>query len=1099
MQSKRFYLSILFVLQFLHVNAQTTLFSLLPPDSTGVNFVNIIKDTKDLNVIKYEYYYNGGGVAIGDVNNDGLPDLYFSSNVNECRLYLNEGNLKFKDVTKEAGVGAAGGYHTGVTFVDINNDGWMDIYVCQSVAADTNARKNILFENNKDGTFTNKAAQYGIADAGISVAGYFNDLDGDGDLDLFVINDPYNIDFAKTIHLAYNSQNVLAAVQDTITYYESDHYYENVNGKYIEKTAAAGLRTHSFGLSAILQDFNGDGLTDIYQANDYLKPDYLFINQGNRKFINEFEKFFNHSSYSSMGSDYADLNNDGFSDLMTDDMLPEGNERQKQLRGGNNYDEFDKVVKYGYGYQYVKNVLQLNNGNNTYSDISYFTGMAYSEWSWAILMADFDNDAWKDVYIANGYMRDITDMDYVKFKMDSIKKVIIKVKSNEDVSNLLSAIPQVKVLKCYFKNYGGLNFKREITSTGLTQAALSFGAAYGDLDNDGDLDLVVNNTNDFAFVYRNNTMENKTANSIRIQLNGPEKNRTGIGTKIETVTPDHIKQVLIYNPEKGYLSCNDKTNIVGIGQNTSCNIHVTWPDGKQQLLNDVKANQLLILNYADAKDTTVTVLKNKTLFADITTQTKVDYSYTENQHIDFKLEPLLPHKFSQMGPCVTVADFTGDKLDDFFVGGAKDHAAILFSQNADGTFTKTSEPVFDADKLYEDGAAASFDFDGDGDNDLIVSSGGNDYPNDNSKYPVRVYLNDGKGNFSKSKASNKYFTSANSIAVSDFNKDGSPDIFIGGRTVPGHYGLIPKSFLLTVSGDTLKDITSTTVLGNIGMVSTVQWSDINNDGWKDLVLAGEWLPITYVLNTNGLLNGVPEIIDNTYGWWNKISIIDIDNDGDMDIVGGNLGMNTRYKGTTDRPVTMVASDFDNNGSTDCLISTYVKGKSYPIAIRDYTLDQMPYLRKKYLRYAPYSLATVNDIFTPEQIEKANKFVANDMYSTVFINDGKGIFAKVNLPTEAQFFPVNGIQFADVNHDNLPDLIMVGNDYSTEVETGRNDAGIGLVLLNLGGGAFKTMPVTQSGFFIPGDVKCLEKIIVGDKTIFIAGKNKDQLQLVELEK
>ncbi len=1086
-------LLIFFVCQ--NIFAQTTLFTLLPPDSTGVDFVNIIKDTKGLNVISYEYYYNGGGVAIGDINNDGLPDIFFTSNVNECRLYLNQGNLKFKDVTAAAGVMAGGTYHTGTCMVDINNDGWLDIYVCQSVA-EAQYRKNILFENNKDGTFTNRAAEYGIDDAGYSMAAYFNDLDNDGDLDLLVLNHPRNLDFARAVHLAYNKNGVLEAVKDSITAYESDQYYENVNGKYFNKTKEAGLETHAFGLSAVLQDFNGDGLTDIYQANDYLKPDYLFINKGGGKFVNEFDKFFGHGSYSSMGSDYADINNDGLSDLITVDMLPEVNERQKQLRGGNNYDEFEKVVKYGFGYQYVKNVLQLNNGNNTYSDISYFTGMAFSEWSWAVLTADFDNDGWKDVYIANGYMRDITDMDYVKFKMDSIKKELIKVKTDEEVVQLLEAIPQVKVLKSYFKNYGDLKFKREIKSTGMDHFALSFGAAYADLDNDGDLEIVVNNSNDYAFVYKNNARELQLGNSIRIKLNGSAKNIHGIGTTITSHTAYLKDQTIVFNPMKGYLSSHDNTVLIGIENNSTADLTITWPDGKVQLLKNVSANKLTTINYADAMVAAHDSIITKTFFKDVTAATKVNYTYTENQYIDFKLEPLLPHRFSQMGPCICVADFNGDKLEDFFVGGAKDKPAKIFYQNSTGGFAGSDQALFYTDKMYEDGACSAVDFDKDGDIDIIVTTGGNEYPNDKMKYPVRFYNNDGKGIFSKSTYSFRVFTSSNSISVADFNKDGNTDIFIGGRSVPGHYGIIPNSFLLSIINDSLINI-SFPQLTNAGMVTSSAWADMNNDGWSDLILTGEWMPISVFYNDNGVLKQTSSTIENTNGWWNKIITTDIDNDGDQDIVAGNLGMNTRYRGTIDRPVTMVVSDFDDNGSTDCIINTYVKGQSYPIAIRDYVLDQMPYLRKKFLRYKPYSAATLQDIFTADQLAKATNFTANNMYSSVFFNDGNAAFVQMPLPNEAQFFPVNGIQVADINTDGISDLLLAGNDYSTEVETGRNDAGIGLALLGKGNGTFTSMSVTQSGFFIPGDVKCLEKIIVGGKTVFVAGKNKDKLQFIKM--
>ena len=1074
-------------------SAQQKLFTLLPPESTGIPFVNDIMDTKELNVVSYEYFYNGAGVAAGDINNDGLTDLYFSSNVGDCKLYLNLGNLRFKDITSQAGVNGGGGYKTGTLMADINADGWLDIYVCKSVAANPKLRKNILYINNRNGTFTNRATEYGVDDEGFSMNAAFNDMDNDGDLDLLVLNHPYNLNFAKTIHLAYNKKGELEAVRDKPTPFESDQYYENVNGKFINKTAAAGLATRSFGLSAILEDFNGDGLVDIYQANDYLEPDYLFINQGGGKFLNRHDQFFRHGSYSSMGSDFADINNDGFSDLITTDMLPEGNFRQKQLRRGNNYDEFEKVVKYGFGYQYVKNVLQLNNGNGSFSDISYYTGTAFSDWSWGVLMNDFDNDGLKDIYIANGYMRDITDMDYVRFKMDSVKKALIRSGSQEDVVRLLSVIPSVKVLKSYFKNYDHFDFRKETKESGLDQPAWSFGAAYADLDNDGDLEIIVNNVNDPAFIYRNNTIETTEAQSVSILLKGPAKNSMGLGAKIRVTTADNCSVYFVANTMRGYLSSNDYKLVVGIGNHDEAELSIQWPDGKKQSMK-VKAGELIRPDHRDAVAVTEQTKKPSLYFRDITETIGINHLHTENAYIDFKLEPLLPHRFSQLGPCLAVADLNADGKEDLVVGGAKDVAAAVYLQQQDGRFLQTAQPALVGDKKYEDGAIAFADFDKDGFRDMLISSGGNDYGRDISMCPVRFYRNDGKGVFSLF-ATGPYTTSSNAIAVADFNEDGQTDIFIGGTTSPGNYGRIPESFLLTIRDGAIKDITPPQ-LKYAGMIKVAKWADLNHDSWLDLVLAGEWMPVSVYYGSAAGLDAVPFGMSDSYGWWNALELTDIDQDGDLDIVGGNLGLNTRYTGTPDKPVTMVVSDFDENGSTDCIISTYIKNNSFPIAIRDYVLDQMPFLRKRYLRYNLYSGTVVGEMFTPEQLAKAQSFHANNMRSMVFMNNGRADFTAIALPPEAQFFPVNGIRSMDVNKDGHTDLLLAGNDYSTEVETGRNDAGIGLLLWGNSKGQFKTVPVTESGFYVPGDVKCLEYITINGQRCLIAGKNKDRIQVIQ---
>ncbi len=1078
------------------LSAQNQLFSLVSPDSSGVKFSNIIKDDKEINILEYPYFYNGAGVSLGDINNDGLPDIYFTSNRYECKLYLNKGNLKFEDVTKKAGVGGfPGALVTGVVMVDINNDGWMDIYLCRSASKEPEMRRNILYVNNKNGTFTNRAKEYGVDDDGYGTCGYFNDLDGDGDLDLFVVNHPYNFVENAGIHLTYDSSGFLVASKDTSLRGESSRYYENINGKFVDKTYEAGLRTRTFGLSALLQDFNGDGKTDIYLANDLLEPDYLFVNKGNGKFVNEFDKHFRHGSYFSMGTDYADLNNDGHSDLIVTDMLPDDNRRRKQLQMPSNYDVFDKQVKYGFGYQYLKNVVQVNNGNSQYSDLSYFTGMAFSDWSWAVLINDFDLDGLKDVYIANGMPRDIHDMDYVRFKMDSVNKALVNTINSNEIHQLLSAIPKVRIQKHYYRNYGNFQFKRENKEAGLEQFAWSFGAAYGDLDGDGDLEIVVNNINDNAFIYKNNTVESQLGNSIQILLKGPKNNLNGIGTKIQIITADGIKTTTIVNPMKGYLSSHDKKQVIGIGKNSEAKMVIIWPDGKQQRIGIVKPGRIIEILYSESIKMAKTPDKKKTLFEDLTSKFRLNHFYKENEYIDFKLEPLLPHRFSQFGPCLAVGDFNGDKLEDLFVGGAKDQSAAIYFQNADTSFSASKQTVFEADKSFEDGAAAVVDIDKDGDNDLIVTSGGNEYPNQPAKYPVRIYLNDGKGNFGVSTYSGKFFTSANTIAIADIDKDGTPEIFVGGRVVPGHYGRIPKSYILTIKGDSLQEIQVSSAISYAGMVTSAVWADLNNDGWMDLTVAGEWMPVSIFYNDKGVLRNQAFTMENSHGWWNKIVAADVNKDGKTDLIAGNMGLNSRYQGNKEKPISMVVSDFDNNGSTDCMISLFMRDKSYPIGIRDNVLDQMPYLRKKFLRYHSYADATIEDIFTPQQLEKASHFSATHLESTVYLNEGNGAFRELLLPAEAQHFPVNIIEVQDYNQDGISDLLLAGNDFSSEVETGRNDAGFGLYLLGMGEGQFKSIPTTDSGLFVPGDVKTMVPIQFGNQTLYVIGKNQDYLQII----
>ena len=1077
-------------------NKAQQLFSQISATQSGITFNNILLENKEFNTFTYGYLYNGGGIAVGDINNDGLQDLYFTGNMVPNKLYLNLGNLKFRDITDSAKVQSDLGFKTGVTFVDINQDGFLDIYVCRSALSDKELRRNLLYINNGNLTFTERAKEYGIDDASFSTQSYFYDMDLDGDLDMFLLNHPPDMNYANKVQLTYDEKGKLAALTDTHRLHVSYRYYENINKRFKDKTISAGLGTHHFGLSAIIADFNADGFPDIYACNDYSSPDLLFINNKNGTFTNKLDDYFKHTSYSSMGSDYADINNDGHFDLMVTDMVPESIQRQKQLKGIGNYDNHNKRVEYNLGYQYAKNVLQLNNGNFTYSDISYLAGVAFTEWSWAPLLADFDNDGLKDMYVTNGYLRDVTDNDFMMFEGDSIRKEVINSNSGEDAMKVLSAIPSNKMINYLYKNNGNLTFNNITTNAGMDTPSWSNGAVYADLDNDGDLDIIVNNVYDTPFLYKNNTTDNKTANFIRFKLKGSATNIDGIGAIVEIETPDGKKQIQHFMPDKGYLSSNEWLVHFGIGRNDKANVTVTWPEKKQQSLKELAANTVYTLELSNAKAANSTPEKSNSFFTDLSTESKINYTYKENQHIDFKLEPLLPHQFSKMGPCIAVADINADGRDDFFVGGSKNNEAFLYTQDAKGSFDLLKSATISADKQFEDSGAEFFDADNDGDKDLLVVSGGNEYPEKETMYPVRLYTNDGKGNFTKSVNFPAIYTSSKAIAINDYDKDGWLDVFIGGRVVPGHYGLIPNSYLLRNTNGTFSDITSQLPsVFKIGMVSDATWCDVDADGWNDLVLVGEWMPLTVFKNNQGTLNNTASILQNSYGWWNTVFPCDIDSDGDIDLVGGNIGVNSRYRGNEEFPITMTVSDFDNNGSTDCIISVYQDGVSHPLALRDNVVDQMTILKKKFLRYRDYSKAQLTDIFSAEQLKNAQTFKANNIGNTIFLNDGKGNFTSQLLVVKAQVFPIQTVLAEDLDKDGKPDLLLAGNDYSSEVESGRNDAGIGLMLSNQGSGRFRSLSVLQSGFYVPGDVKCMKKIKVNNKPCILVGKNEGKLQLL----
>ena len=983
----------------------TKQFTVLPESSTGVGFRNDIVETPNMFMYMYENLYVGGGVSIGDINNDGLPDVYFSSTLGSNKLYLNLGNFKFKDITEAAGVNGGDGIKTGISMVDINNDGYLDIFICKSGYKDPSLRKKILYINNKNSTFTNKAAEYGLEESSFTMQAYFFDYDNDGDKDVFFVDHPS--DFSKSMTIpatVVNGKMVYAA--DTNTVYVSDRLFENRNGKFVDVTKNAGLITHAFGLSASIADINEDGWPDIYVANDFNKPDFLFINNKNGTFTNKLSEYIKHVSFSAMGSDINDFNNDGHEDIFVVDMAVEDPVRQKQLFAVNqNYDKFQLLLKYGLYYQYPHNSLQLNNGDGSFSEISNYAGVSETEWSWAPLIADLDNDGWKDMYITNGLKRDITDWDYKVFVLDSIINSMNKGKS-VDLNTWLQSIPSVPTKNYFYHNNGSLKFDNYTNTWSDAPPSFSNGAAYADLDNDGDLDLVVNNVDGPAFIFKNNTREISAASHfLRFRFyKSPGSFNEVYGPTIKLTNSKGQIQFQHYHPQRGFLSGMEHVLHFGIADETIIpKVEITFPNQKKIILENVRADQELTLYESNAVIMNGTMLtKSNAVFKDISAAGKLKYKQTEDDFIDFKREPLIPYKCSRKGPYFTKADVNGDKLEDIFIGGAAGFEGKLMLQNVNGTFAEKKQAAFITDKSYEDMGSLFFDADGDGDMDLYVVSGGAEFNAGSNLYQDRLYINDGKGNFTRSLNAlpAEGFNGSNVTAL-DFDGDGDMDLFVGGHVVPGTFPKPDRSMLLQNNKGIFTDVTNqyAKTLLNPGIVNQAVWADADGDGKNELSICGEWMPLEIYSFVNGQFikkeNTVHIILpskkdtlismDAFSGWWYNMKAEDIDNDGRMDFVMGNRGLNSTIKGNVDEPCTIYAKDFDNNGSYDAVLGYYIQGKCYPLFSRDQLIDQVPSMRKKFVRYKDYSGKTLDGIFTEAEKKNMDVFKTNFFASGVLMN------------------------------------------------------------------------------------------------------------------
>ncbi len=1111
---------IFFLLHFFTapVAAQQTnagkLFTLMPESTTGIAFRNDIIETSTMFMYLYENLYVGGGVSIGDINNDGLPDIYFSSTLGSNKLYLNLGDFIFKDITVSAGVNGGDGIKTGVSMVDINNDGFLDIFICKSGYKDPGLRKKILYINNKNGSFTNKAAEYGLEESSFTMQAYFFDYDNDGDKDVYFVDHP--TDFSKSMTIPATIVNgKMVYVEDTATVFVSDRLFENRGGKFIDVTKKAGLINHAFGLSASIADINADGWPDIYTANDFNKPDFLYINNRNGTFTNKLSYYIKHVSFSSMGSDISDINNDGHEDIYVVDMANDDPVRQKQLFAVNqNYDKFQLLLKYGLFYQYPRNSMQLNNGDGTFSEIANYAGISETEWSWAPLFADFDNDGWKDLYVTNGLKRDITDWDYKVFILDSIINSMNKGKS-VDLNSWLQSIPSVPTKNYFFHNNGSLKFDNYTDTWSDAPPSFSSGAAYADMDNDGDLDLVVNNVDGPAFVFKNNNREfYPESHFLKFRFyKSPDSNNEVYGATVKLTGSTGQIQFQHYHPQRGFLSSMEHGLHFGTGNQTVIpKVEITFPNQKKIILENVKADQLLTVYESNAVTINTTmVTRSNPLFKDISSSGKIKYTQTENEFIDFKREPLIPYMCSRKGPYFTKADVNGDGLEDIYIGGSAGSEGKLMLQNAVGLFTEKKQAAFTAAKNQEDMSSLFFDADKDGDMDLYVVSGGAEFSQGNKLYQDRIYKNDGKGNFTiapNALPSEGYNGSC--VTTLDFDKDGDLDLFVGGHVIPGKFPKPDRSILLQNNKGIFTDVTGqyAKALLNPGIINQAAWADVDGDSINELSISGEWMPLEIYSFANGQFvkkqNSVHIILpskkdsiinmDALSGWWYNMKAEDLDNDGRMDFVLGNRGLNSSIKGNINEPCTVYAKDFDNNGSYDAILGYYNKGKCYPLYSRDQLIDQVPAMRKKFVRYKDYAGKTMDDILTGPEKKDMDIYKTNFFESGVLMNEGNNTFRFIPFPEKAQFSTINDLLVDDIDNDGLKDILVCGNSNDPAVMVGVYDATSALLLKGNGKGVFTSVSPAENGLTVKGESRKMVYLKDKNKTTLIFLKNNAAAQV-----